>query len=137
MRVPLIAAAAAVLLLSLTGCAGATPSTDAKPSATPTETVAPLKAETPTETAPADPEAAFLDAMHTRLKAERPPIEETQIPNASDEQLLEAGKNACAQLASGAGVRDVRVIEGEKANELGYFIDSQDIAKAAEQDLCK
>lgn len=74
--------------------------------------------------------------MRARLAEDRPPIEATQIPNATDDQLLEAGVAACAQLAEGKMVDQVRVIDGETANEIGYFVDSMSIAVAAEGRLC-
>lgn len=130
-------AAAAVLLLALTGCAGGaeTPSADrtapgVTATASPTESPEPLVATTPTDDAPATPETAFLDGVRAALD------EKTQIPNATDEQLLDAGQRACQQLAEGGDVTTVRVIEGETPDNLGYYGDSTKIASIAQQTLC-
>lgn len=122
-----IAVAAAVLLLS--GCASA-PVEEAAPEAAVAEEVAPLVAEVPEEDAAGTPEEAFLIEI-------RPSIDvSVQIPDASDAQLLVAAEEACKQIADGTEPTDVRVIEGEQKNELGYYVDSSRIGFAAARTIC-
>lgn len=127
-------AAAAVLLLALTGCAGGveTPSADrTAPAATsPKETAAPLVAETPAAAPSEDVDAAFVAAVRASL----PPT--TQIPNATDQQLIDAGHQACERLAAGEASDQMSVIEGEVAGEGGYYWDSAAIINAARTSLC-
>lgn len=152
MKTPVTAAVAAVLLL--TACAGDTQPAETPTSAAPVvetetastapvddETVPPLVAEVETDDEqspePETPEEAFLITVRDWLDPET-----TQIPNATDEQLLEAGREACEQLASenedGSPVSlfDVRVIEGEVERDQGGYIDSLQVAAAAQQELC-
>ena len=136
----LVAATAATLLL-LTGCASTpdAPANTAKSaeSSDAAETVAPLTAEPPAAAdAGQSPEDAYLDVMRIRLEADRPPIEATQIPNASDAQLLEAAAAACEQLAAGTEHHAVRVVDGETPNQLGRYNDSADIAGYASEFIC-
>lgn len=123
-------AATALLIVGLTGCSGATDPAPAEP-VTSTETAAPLVAETPDAEPVADtPEGVFLAELRDVLK------DDTQIPDATDEQLVAAGQDACQQLAEGKGVKDVRVIEGEQPNAAGWYADSGKIASVAERFLC-
>ncbi|WP_396653089.1 DUF732 domain-containing protein [Microbacterium resistens] len=132
-------AVAALLLLTLTGCASTPAGTAGEatapgastpsPTATPSATVAPLVAESPGARSGHN-ETAFVEAVRTAL----PP--NTQIPEATDEQLLDAGSRACARLAAGEPSDQISVIEGESAGEGGYFWDSAAIITAARQFLC-
>lgn len=116
----------AALLLALTGCTQTT-DVDAAPEAS--ETAAPLVAETaPAEGA--DGEQAYLEQVRRDLPAD------TVIPDASDEQLLDAGKRACEEIASGADTMTLSLIEGEEANGLGYYDDSSVIIGSARALLC-
>ena len=129
------------MVLMLSGCSVKTsgPLEAAGPAGQgePTETVAPLTAEAPaTPAVELSPEEAYLDAMRARLEADRPAIEATQIPNASDAQLLEAAAAACEQLAAGTVHDAVRVIEGETPNQIGAYNDSADIAGYASKFIC-
>ncbi|MEW2011413.1 DUF732 domain-containing protein [Microbacterium sp. NPDC078814] len=64
-------------------------------------------------------------------------LPETQIPNATDEQLIAAGHEACEQLESGVAAEDVRVVDGEKPHETtGYFYDSIAIRSGAVRSFC-
>lgn len=133
MKRSVIAAVAAVLLLTLTGCAGATDAAPSEPQAaaqTVEETPAPLVAE---KTAPANdsPEAVFLEKLRAAFERDG-----TSIPNATDEQLLDAAERACEQLTTGTAAQDVRVIDGETAAASGYFVDSMRIAAGASEYLC-
>ncbi len=60
----------------------------------------------------------------------------SQIPNATDVQLLSAADKACEQMATGADVFSVRVIDGETPDPGGYFGDSTLIASIAQQTIC-
>lgn len=116
-----IALVSAVLLLALTGCAGtvgddAGEPQDAAPttaSETPTaeETVEPLSV-TPTAE-PETPEGKFLGRIRDGLA-------DTELADATDEQLLATGEKACAQLADGVYYKDVLVVEGDVRTEDWY-----------------
>ena len=123
------AALTAVLLLTLTGCAGTPESAPGGPKQA-SETAAPLVAETPAESAPADDEALYLEEVRDRLPAT------TIIPDATDEQLLAAGQEACERRDAGESSDDITLIEGEVRGEGGYFVDSQAIVGAAWITLC-
>ena len=129
------AAAGAVLLLALTGCAGQAPTKAPAASASeeaPAETVEPLKA-TPQDEPAADgtPEEQYLASVREVLDPET-----TQIPDATDEQLLAAGADACEQIADGTLPDKVRVIEGEQPDDAAYYVDSMIIGGAASKTLC-
>lgn len=119
-------AATALILMALTGCAGG--ADDAGGSA---ESAAPLVAESPQAPAVDDADVAFLESVRANLPAD------TIIPNATDEQLLVAGKDACDQRADDPTGDNISVIEGEeRSEETGYFMNSQPIVNAAWQNLC-
>lgn len=124
-------AAGAVAMLLLSGCtaadqaaSGGTDSSD-----TPAASEAPLVAETPADAADGG-ERAFLAEVRAKLRPDN------VIPNATDEQLLAAGKKACEVLATTANTNTVSLIEGEPANGLGYYTDSGVIITAARGTLC-
>jgi len=128
------AAILAVLLLS--GCAATTTTgndTESTPAAapTPTETVEPLVAEKPAETTYASKDEEFIaKLMHEREI--RIGGFDTQIPNATDEQLVAAAHDACDQLPDlDYDPAKAHVIEGETANSLGIYPDSALIAGIA------
>ena len=108
---PKILALAAVLLLTLIGCAGSVEDAPSEPQgssqSTPTESTAPLVAETPVAPTVDAADAAFLEYVRENV------LPETQIPNATDEQLIAAGHDACEQLESGVALENVRVVDGE------------------------
>lgn len=116
-------AVAAVLLFALTGCA-------APASETPAESVAPLVAESPSASAAGVDEAAFLEDVRENLPTN------TQIPDATDEQLLAAGARACEELAAGTPGDQISVVENETPGALGTFDDSGAIVTAASVNLC-
>lgn len=125
-------AATAALLLALAGCAGTTqePAGDTtKPDVSPTETAAPLVAETPIDTSAGEAEANFIKQVRAGLPAN------TQIPNATDQQLLDAGKAACERYAQGESYENMSVIEGETQVD-GYYYDSAAIILAAVNTIC-
>lgn len=126
------AALAAVLLLTLTGCAStAVNAADAGTAPAVSENTPQLVAEeTPEPTAPMTPEGTYLE----RVRAELP--QDTVIPNATDEQLLAAADDACGQIASGVDVLAVQVIEGETPNGLGYYESSAKIGAIAAEIFC-
>lgn len=125
-------AAALLVVLALTGCAGApaaAPTVTVTQTADPAPSAEPLAVETPAAE-PAASHESYLVAVRAELG------ELTQIPDATDEQLIDAARSACEQMASGVGISDVRVVEGETANDLGYFQDSQRIAAVASETVC-
>lgn len=132
-RVALVAAA---LLLTLTGCSEAPANAgDERTAPAASESAAPLVAETteplPDETASADEQ--YLTDVRKALTNGR----ETSIPNASDAQLVEAGKAACQQIAGGTPESDVRVVEGEVFDEnWGAYQDSATILVIAQSHYC-
>ncbi|MFE2772300.1 DUF732 domain-containing protein [Microbacterium resistens] len=123
-------AVAAVLLLTLAGCAG-TPESPAAEPTTPatTESAAPLTAEEPTPTDSA-PDTEYLKLVRAGMQPD------TVIPDASDDQLLDAGNTACDQMRAGTPVTDLRLIDGEQPNGLGTYVDSQNIGSSAMSSLC-
>lgn len=98
-------------------------------------TPAPLVAEKPegsqTDAAPGSPEEEFLQAVRVALDPAT-----TQIPDATDEQLLAAGADACEQIAAGTMPIEVLVIEGETPNGTGLYVDSRRIGLSANEVLC-
>lgn len=119
---------AVAAVLALTGCSGTAGAEPEAVETTPPATSAPLTAESP-ESAPSG-EAAYLEAVREALPAN------TVIPNATDEQLLAAGQEACEVLASGADTMTVSLIEGEPTSEAGYYNDSGAIITSASVFLC-
>lgn len=128
--------------LFLTGCT-ATPASapssgtgdaTAARSSTSGPSAAPLVAETPS--APGgEGTAGFLDKVRDRLAKL-----DSQIPNASDEQLISAGQEACDRLRAGESTDLMSVIDGEQrsgANHDGYYYDSNAIIMAAQLKLCR
>lgn len=132
MRQHTLIAALAAGLIVLTGCTSAPepePETVAEETV---ETTAPLVAENTEDAEAADtPEAAFLAELRPLLDNDR-----TQIPNATDEQLLDAGVAACEQIAAGEMPDGVQVIEGEEPAPLGGYQDSGRIGVVANEHLC-
>lgn len=127
-----IAALALLAALALTGCAGA-PESSAKEPEQASETAGPLVAETPAEEAVSDVDAAFVEDVRTALSNGR----ETSIPDATDEQLLEAGYAACEQLANGVPDDEVQVVENETPSDLyGQHPESYIIATVASSRIC-
>lgn len=128
-----IAAVALVALLALTGCAGgADTAGDERTAPAATESEAPLTAETP-EVSEADAdsaEQAFLDDVREKLPTP------TSIPDASDEQLLAAGMEACELIRGGTDPGDVRLVDGEQPNGADIYADSSAIMNSALSSLC-
>lgn len=128
-------AVTALIVLGLTGCAGTPESTGderATPAAstTPTDSPEPLAAEGGT-LGTTDADTKFLAYVRGAL------LPETQIPNATDEQLIEAGHEACGQLESGVALEDVRVVDGETAHpSTGAYYDSSAIMGGAILSYC-
>lgn len=124
-------ALAAVLLLALTGCTSTPASAPSSPASVSVEraapTVAPLVAETPsTEAASGD--VQYLKDVRKALTNGR----QTQIPNASDEQLIRAGHDACVAIATGTPEGKVSVIAGETFDDnWGGYMDSNIILTIA------
>lgn len=135
------AALAVLLALTLTGCGDDASTTSGQS----TERVAPSSEETTApieETATPEPLVAqspvaagadaFLEFVRGRL-ATFP----SQIPDATDEQLIAAGNDACERVESGESVDKMSVIEDEKPSEVGgYFFDSNAIIAGALMHLC-
>jgi len=127
-----IATVALVALLALTGCAGGAESAgDESTAPVATESAAPLVAETPVSDV-SESEAAFLEAFR-----EVQTTYASVIPDATDEQLLEAGYEACDRLAAGEASTDISLIEGEERNpQSEMYLDSVTIVSAAAPRLC-
>lgn len=129
-------AVTALILIGLTGCADATGNAADEHTAptgadspAPSTTPDPLVAETPSAQ---QADAAFLSFVRGRL-ATFP----SQIPDATDEQLLDAAAIACERLQDGESVEKMSVIEGEQPSEVGgYFYDSNAIIAGAQMHLC-
>lgn len=116
-------------VLLLAGCAapGGLTSEVAPPVAL-EETVAPLAAEEPTAAEAGD--AAYLAYVRENLP------NPTSIPNATDEQLLAAGQEACDRIAAGESTEAMVVVEGEQPWENGTYYDSATIITGASVILC-
>lgn len=126
---------AAVALLTLTGCAESTGNATAErstveaaetaaPPIQPNETSEPLIAQESEDAS--STESQFLVEARDRLSGLGAA---TTIPDATDEQLITAGKSACGDLLSGTPFVDVSVIEGEERVQ-GSYLDSAAIATA-------
>lgn len=130
-RTTLIAATAAALLL-LAGCSGTTQesvTSTSEPVGSPAATdAAPLSAQTP-EARVDGGEAAFLEAVRANLRPDN------VIPDATDEQLIAAGQEACDARAAGQATDTISVIDGEEPVH-GYYRDSLQIVQAAAENLC-
>lgn len=130
-------------LLLLTGCSAATQenvsvNNGTSASAVQDEPAAPLVAETPdapSATSENSPEGAYLAAIK-EARAGKILTQKTQIPDATDAQLLSAGQAACVKIAAGEPSETISVIEGETRDAAGYFTDSSAITGAATKTLC-
>lgn len=140
MKRALVATGIAALLL-LTGCTSTnTTETAVTPNAAGdgssggvTIEVQPLTAESPTPSADDSSdqdEAAFVAEVRSTLRPAN------VIPNATDEQLVQAGRKACEMKQSGMPAEDISVIEGEERGISGYYLDSLKIYDAAKTLLC-
>ncbi len=119
----------ALIAATLTGCAAASETAPSAPDAV-DESAAPLVAVTPEETPTDDAESAFVASVRTGLP------QDTQIPDATDQQLIDAGYRACDALESGDDPISISVIDGEQQDEGGYFQDSIAIITASVQTIC-
>ena len=134
-------AVAVLVALTLTGCAGTGGGTSdgstervntaSEEATTAPETSEPLVAETPGATdAGSDADEGFLKYVHDEL----PP--NTTIGDASDEQLIAAGHEACEQVESGVAWEDIRLVEGEEPTPTGYYMDTSAILNGALYNYC-
>lgn len=127
-----IAALTLLAALALTGCAGtAAPEVDERATSAESESAAPLVAESPSPDAEVGTDEAYLAAVRDALEANGG----SSIPDASDEQLLAAGADACEQMRGGTELKEVRVVQGEQPTEIGY-VTSGLIAGGAAKHLC-
>ena len=137
---PKVTAAVAALLLAftLTGCGDDTTPAESNEArgfadtAPADETATPTPAETLSAPPSDEVEVAYVAYVRGKLLAN------TQIPDATDEQLIDAGRRACDILDSGTNPDDLTVIDGEEraGGEGGYFQDSATIATGARMYLC-
>lgn len=129
--------AAIVAVLLLAGCAAASDDV-AVPGASETESVGPsaseaaepLVASTPTIAADGN-ELLYIEKVRELLAGVQ-----SQIPDATDEQLIAAGKEACDRYAAGEDWEKLSVIEGETPNDGGRYVDTVSILSAARLYLC-
>lgn len=125
-------ALAVLLALTLTGCAGsAEDAGDERTAPVSSESAAPLVAETPT----AEPEESDAEAKFIALVGESLPVN-TIIPDATDEQLISAGMEACERLRAGETSDTITLIDGEQKNGADLYADSSAIITAARLTLC-
>lgn len=103
--------------IALAGQAGEAPETIAASEQPTSETPAPLVAETEAPLTAEEADAQFLEFVRGDL-----PID-TSIPNATDEQLIAGGHEACKQLLAGVDSESIRLVEGEEPVN-GYYMDS-------------
>lgn len=125
-------ALAVLLALTLTGCSGgAEEAADERPAPVASESAAPLVAETPT----AEPEESDAEAKFIALVGESLPAN-TIIPDATDEQLIAAGMEACELIRAGTDPADIRLIDGEQPNGADIYADTSAIMNSALLTLC-
>lgn len=132
MNKPLAIAVTIAAALLLAGCAA--PAAEQTPS-TPTSAASaaePLTAETPTTPAVSEADVAFLAAVREAQSEFA-----TQIPDATDAQLLELGAEACDVLSAGTDTTALSLIEGETPNAIGNYSDTDAIVTAASIHLCR
>lgn len=129
---------AIVAVLILTGCAAASDDV-AVPGASETESVGPsaseaaepLVASTPTIAADGN-ELLYIEKVRELLAGVK-----TQIPDATDQQLLAAGAETCERYEAGEDPEQMSVIEGETRNpDSGLYVDTLSIVSAARLYLC-
>lgn len=126
------AALAVLLALILSGCAGgADDATDERTAPEASESAAPLVAETPA----AEPEESDAGAKFIALIGESLPVN-TIIPDATDEQLISAGMEACELIRAGTDPADIRLIDGEQPNGADIYADTSAIMNSALLTLC-
>lgn len=126
------AALAVLLALTLSGCASATGNAaEERTAPAVTETVEPLVAESPT----AEPEATSTEPEFIALVRDSLPAN-TLIPDATDEQLIAAGTEACELIRTGTNPADIRLIEGEQPNGADIYADTSAIMNSALLALC-
>ncbi len=131
-----IAALALLAVLALSGCAeGATETAASSERSTAQEAAVsgpsePLAAETPTPAPQAESDDAFVAWVRDHLRPDN------IIPNATDEQLVAAGQDGCAQIRSEVAPDDLTVIAGEERDGGGYFRESSIIITGARMFLC-
>lgn len=121
--------AAVVVAFALTGCSDDGGDEPEAVETTPPASSAPLTAES-LAAAPSG-EAAYLEAVREALPAN------TVIPNATDEQLLAAGSEACDEISGGADTLTLSLIPGEPADASGFYPDSAAIISSARASLCE
>ncbi|WP_295104755.1 DUF732 domain-containing protein, partial [uncultured Microbacterium sp.] len=99
------------------------------------ESAAPLAAQEASEgtsEVTTDGEEGFLAAFR-EIQQTYPSV----IPDATDEQLLAAGYEACERLAAGEVSTDISLIDGEEKNaQSEMYLDSVSIIGAAVPHLC-
>jgi hypothetical protein len=126
--------------LALAGCAAtqdepeatqpAVSSTQEKPAPSASGDPEPLVAETPTDFAASESE--YLENVRELLPAK------TQVPDATDEQLLAVGREACTRMAAGETSDTIVLIDGETPNpDSGLYLDTIAILTAAALHLCQ
>lgn len=125
-------ALAVLLALTLTGCAGgAEEESGERPAPVASESAAPLVAETPT----AEPSLPSVESEFVALVRESLPAN-TLIPNATDDQLIAAGNEACERLRAGETSDTITLIDGEQKNGADIYADSGAIITSARLTLC-
>lgn len=98
------------------------------------ETPAPLVADTEAPEGN-EADAIYLEWVHGQIETLG---ETSQITDASDEQLIAAGHEACGQLDAGTAYEDVRVVDGETAHPVnGAYYSSSAIMNGAILAYCE
>lgn len=133
------AALAAVLLLTLTGCAQAannasddTAQRNSTSSEASSESPEPLASES--AAAEADEASSADGEFVAYVRGELLP--DTGIGDASDEQLVDAALKACELLLAGTDSESIRLVEGEQPAASGYYMDSAAIIDGARRFYC-
>lgn len=121
----------ALVLLSLTACAGTPETAPSEPVVSGQSVTEETVEETPEPLVAAEtettPDEMFIGEVKWRLESLGAA---SVIPDATDEQLIQAGHDACESLEAGVSSYDVSVIQGEERTD-GAYLDSRSIASAA------
>ena len=124
-------AAAALLAVLLTGCGEDTTAQDTEKRSTAQDAPNTDNAESTDSGAvlSADDER-FLDLVRGEL------LFDTGIADATDDYLIAAGHDACAQVKAGVDLEKLRLVDGEKPAASGYYMDTSAILFGAQQVYC-
>lgn len=126
---------AALVALTLAGCAAPASQETDEPAVTQSspEAPEPLVAQTAAPEEVDDPEVLFVAKFHEMRDSM---AGASQIPDATDDQLIASGWEACELIRSGTSPDSVRLVDGEHPNGADVYADSSALMNAALLTLC-